>query len=183
MMGYLRPGHELGIYSAASALALPITTLTYSITTVFIPHVSRLSDPVDLARFLKDNFKLTTLISLGLILVAIPAGPLLLGQLYGSEYSDATPVFRVLVLAFVTELLLLPPGLVLFSRNRLDVVATINASIVAITLVANSILIPVYGGMGAAMVVLAGKLIAGAALLFFGLSVLGRTPLRVRSGQ
>lgn len=99
VVGLLSPA-AMGLYVVASSLALVLNVFQAAVVSVLFPKASGLGveEVVSLTeRAAKGSIALTALAAVGLALFS----PWVLGLLYGQEYLDAIPIFRLLLFAIV----------------------------------------------------------------------------------
>jgi O-antigen/teichoic acid export membrane protein len=83
-------------------------------------------------------------------------GAPLLRLAYGGEFAAANTIFRILVIEASLGALSQVTAQLYLSHNRPGVVSVIQVSVLAATLCALLLLVPVYGATGAALALLAG---------------------------
>jgi PST family polysaccharide transporter len=158
--------HEVGLYSAALRLSEVWYFVPIAISTAAFPHVvtwKAAGESVYHAR-LSQLFGLVTFIALT---VAIPltfmSGPII-SILYGARYAGAAPILRIhiwtTVFVFwgvIGEMWYVNEGLTRVSLYRTLTAAGVNVAL-------NLVLIPRFGGMGAAVATLVAQAISSWAL-------------------
>ena len=88
----------------------------------------------------------------GVALVSICAAPMIIKILFGSQYLDCVPVFRILMLSFFFQATFrIPVSNILFSKRKLE--SNTIASIVGIVLTVglSFMLVPTLAGVGTAL--------------------------------
>jgi O-antigen/teichoic acid export membrane protein len=98
--------HELGIYSAANTLAFAFPVLTGSLMNVLLRESSKLSDTF-LPRLIATQKRYLPLLLLAFAVAMICSGPLLT-LLFGTRYSEAIPIFRVLLIPYMGGIFFTP---------------------------------------------------------------------------
>ena len=151
LVNFLLSPLAAGIYVISVQLCERLWIFSQSISTVLLPRLSELSKNEDVRQELTPLIARLTLFAtfIGAIVLAIIGLPLI-GLIFGSQYSGV-----------YTPLLILLPGIVLFSASRIvasDLAARgrpelnmyIAFAIVPCNVVGNILLIPEYGLAGAA---------------------------------
>lgn len=156
MLGLMKGDYEVGLYSTAHKLTRLIGQVVQAVIYVVLPRLSQY--------FSQDNFKeankllrkiLSFNISLGLPCVV---GVLMLSEdivfvVGGSEFMEAAPVIRVLILAFMFSLVggsfLGNAILIPTKREKYYMIVCMIAAVVNVVL--NALLIPHFAAVGAAI--------------------------------
>ncbi|RQG97187.1 flippase [Natrarchaeobius chitinivorans] len=154
MLGYFRPSHEVGLYSAAFPLASGMLLVLSSFGFMYLPLASRL-DADDERSEVESIYELTTkwvfIITFPLFLTFVVFPGDVLDIVFGEGYREAGLALSILAIGFFTS--------AMFGRNRETLSALgFTAAIMAanglaflVNIVLNLILIPRYGYMGAAV--------------------------------
>ncbi|WP_173275821.1 oligosaccharide flippase family protein [Paenibacillus sp. NEAU-GSW1] len=91
---------SLGLYVVALSLSKILNTVQVSVVSVFFPEASRLEKQSAIEYTLKV-FRLTSIITLALALLALLLSPYALPLLYGASFAKAVPVLEILLLQVV----------------------------------------------------------------------------------
>ncbi len=110
-----------------------------------------------------------------LITVAVASAPEMIGLIYGCDFLASAPIFGVLLLAAYAQVFVTFSIAILVALDRPRWTIRVVAPVTILGLVAQCFMIPRFGLIGAALVVLTGTVVA--ALLFFML--LGRLQVLV----
>ncbi|MFT4583126.1 MAG: O-antigen/teichoic acid export membrane protein [Gammaproteobacteria bacterium] len=158
MLSWLGDLSIVGIYAAASKL-VEFTLICPSIFAQFmLPQIARTfakSPNFELREYRKPfYFMFAASIALGLGLIYF-AGPVI-HLLFGSAFEGSVIVFRVLLVFFMVECLDTMLGVVLKAANRQKQDVRLYVVHPALNILLNVILIPAFGGTGAAVARLAG---------------------------
>jgi O-antigen/teichoic acid export membrane protein len=121
-------------------------------------------------------FRAATIVTIALALVMFAAAPILCVTVFGEDFRGSTDQLRILVFAAfgVVALKLFGSALVAQGRPLLQT-AAIGAGFVC-TIVLDIVLIPPYGGIGAAIATLTTHTLAGAVVAVIFLRVVGGNP-------
>ncbi|MSP72589.1 MAG: hypothetical protein EXR76_10490 [Myxococcales bacterium] len=121
MLGISCDEQTFGVYRCAWTYALVLGFLNMSVSNVLFPKVTQVSDTAELRAFMRRIVKFT-----GLLAVAtLPALPIVSFWIphYEPRYADAVPVFMLMYVGIVFELVVGPLSYVLYSLDRPGVLA------------------------------------------------------------
>jgi O-antigen/teichoic acid export membrane protein len=154
--------HELGLYSAAIAISTTLHVIPMAICASISPMMARLrqNDMAGYERAMRRLFSLMwwTMIPLS-ALVAFLA-PFIVSLLYGPAFAAATPMLSVHVFASVPIALGVAQSVWIVNEQR-NMIALYRTLLgVACNIVLNLLLIPRYGGLGAAVAALVAQTVA-----------------------
>jgi len=160
-MGFLSTDEELGIFSAPHRLSVLAINTVLLIVMAFYPTLSNfyVSD--------KDSFK-KTYTNLHKLIVAITApaciSATILGKdiivlFYGELYADSTGIFIILIWLIFVRLLRSSVSNALLSADFLKFNMYASASGAAVVILACIVLIPRFGGYGAAWALISGEIL------------------------
>jgi O-antigen/teichoic acid export membrane protein len=107
--------HELGIYSAANTLAFAFPILTGSLMNVLLRESAQLSDAF-LPRLLAAQKRYLPLL-LAAFAVALTCSAPLITQLFGNRYSEAIPIFRLLLIPYMGGIFFTPLESYFYARE------------------------------------------------------------------
>lgn len=173
LSGSIRAGEEsAGLYAVGGDLAAEVTVLSQSLATVMLPEVSRKTTPREIRHTVLRAYRHLAWLLPAAALAALAAEPAL--QLAGRvhphflRYLDALPIFYVLYLSSLFTVAAIPIQSALYALDRPQAETGLQV-VTSVVLVLGSIaLIPRFGGVGAAAMVLVQRL-----LVFCGLMVVG----------
>ena len=149
MIPLVKP-RELGLYAVAVSVSGFGSILTGAVSSALLPPVAR-GDRAVAARALRRTL---TLIATASTLVA-GAAPWLLPGIFGSGFSDATPMTWILLVAGIPAAGIFVLATSLINADKPGVAATGEAIGLLITFPGLLLLVPAWGGIGAATVSLA----------------------------
>lgn len=161
LLAHFRGPTEVGLYSAAFQLAMVFPLLAGALFTVLLPHVSQMQGKVQLQAFMRRTLAVSgigLLLALPAVLFASP----LVHLLFSARYAASAGIFQVLCLNFVLALVIQPLSTVLYATDRPDAMAAVTGLQLVLAVAGNWLLVPLYGGLGAAWVALAVTLVGGA---------------------
>lgn len=163
MMGYLTTTSQVGVYAAAVRLAefwyVVPTVLLQSLYSTMID--SRRGGGEGYHRILQYAFDLMTVISLlFVLLLATTAGPLM-SLVYGGRYEGGAPILALYVTAGIFVMIghVREYWITMESRTMLSLVTMASGALINVLL--NLMLIPLYGGMGAAVATVVSVAVSG----------------------
>jgi O-antigen/teichoic acid export membrane protein len=185
LMGALSTPEQLGLYSASAKIMLVMYGAFYVATNTAYPMLARLK------RTPSINKVLFGLLSAVFVLGGTAAAGIgffakeLLVLAYGAKLAAATGAFRVLLAALPLELLTASLSTILISDGRNGSITAAMAAGVLTSVVANVILIPAHGAMGAAWANLAsyGVFFVSLSMLLWSGATFGDSRSRIEANQ
>ena len=150
LLGRLSSPAVVGVYSVALTLAGRLDTLNQSLLTVLLPRASRLQGAGAMRRYSRRVLAGTLLLAGLLGLFALLAQPAIT-LLYGERYTAAAGLFLALLGIVLFDLVTSSLILLAFPLNRPRVLAAAEWLRVGVLGVAGGLLIPDFGGFGAAI--------------------------------
>jgi len=148
-VGSMSGSHELGLYSVATAWAEVLSYLPGVLVLVQRPDLVRAS-PEDASRFAARVCRVALLLTAPLALGLAVAAPFFCVTLLGSEFEGSIGDLRVLVFAAFGVVAMELLGSALTAQRRpMWTTGAVSIAFV-VTVVLASILVPRYGGLGAA---------------------------------
>ncbi len=153
MLGYFVAEREVGLYAAATRLALFVIIGLEVILPILAPHFSELSKVGD-NRAIKALFNNTTKWVFYLGLIAFGTLAVLRVQIlsvFGTEFAEAAPLLLILLGGQLVNAMTGPAGqlLVMSGKQKWEIGNT--AGMLVLNVVLNLLLIPSYGTVGAAV--------------------------------
>jgi O-antigen/teichoic acid export membrane protein len=161
LLGVMLGEWEVGIYTAAYRVCFLLLAISYATQNSYLPAFTRASGeaPERLTEVATRSLQLALTLALPLVVGGIlVAGPLL-GTLFGAEYVEGTLAFQLLLVSIGLIFVNSTIHNVLLVRDRLKQEMRIIAFAAAANVVANVILIPRYGIVGAATATVLAELI------------------------
>jgi len=150
MLGYFKVAEEVGYYSAAYGLASLFTLVSGAIGTVLLPEVSQFTKKDQLRGYTMKSLKFTMLIVFPLIILLFLSRFAIL-NVYGNEYAPAVNILRILICGFALRMLSTVLYPIFYSLNKPQNLAGLDIAKLILNFSGNLILIPFYGGIGAAI--------------------------------
>jgi O-antigen/teichoic acid export membrane protein len=148
----LAPG-PFGLYVVAVSLSRMVNVFSASINLVLFPKASSLESK-DAAVLALRVFKVSTGIAIVCAVVIMLAAPFVIRLLYGSQFVDSIPVFRLLLLEVVIGGAALVLAQSFMAVGKPFVVTITQAIGVVLVIPLIYILVPIYGPIGAAIALL-----------------------------
>jgi O-antigen/teichoic acid export membrane protein len=150
LLGAIAGPHELGLYSVAVAWSEAVFYLPEAVGMVMRPDLVR-GSRAQAARQGATAFRIAVILTLPVVLFLVVAAPILCVTVFGDEFAGSVDALRILAPgAFgIVALKLLANALTAQNKPMLG-----NAAIAvafATTIVLDLVLIPPYGGLGAAI--------------------------------
>jgi PST family polysaccharide transporter len=161
---------QAGLYGAAQNLAWIPTLASAAVSPILLSSVTRaLGGPrPEEGRRLTEDFLRGALWLLPVAGATAGAAGSIAAFAYGGEFRDAGPFLAVLIFAGVSATLGTTLSAALVARGHLRTVAYSGVASLAVAIVAFPLLIPGYGGVGAAVATASGAF-TGIAIRFFAL--------------
>lgn len=157
------PG-EVGLYSAAMALALIPEFATGAVSSVLNPKVMRLYTRNQFREFHAQYLMVSVPLGLFTILVMYCTAPFAMTLIYSDTYATAIPALRLLAAGTILWLALAPLAAGLVTLVAPGQTLLLNVCMFIPSLVVGTMLIPGYGFVGAAMLFLGTRLVSVAVL-------------------
>lgn len=139
--------HELGIFNAASSLAIAFPIITSSMMNVLIRESAKKDDTHLLAIYSTQKRIIKYLIPL--IVLMILSSDILITSVFGKSYQESTPIFQILIVGFIGGIFFVPLESYFYSRNPKFIVGLKFLSLVTI-IIFSLILVDIYGLVGVA---------------------------------
>ena len=140
---------EVAIFTAAFQFIQLFPIIYNSINSVLTPKISGLKSKTEVAALVVKTFKWMCVATLAIAIVIYPSQYLII-LLFGSNYSASMPVYVILAYALLLNVLTIPFSLTITVFNQTHLVAASGAVHLIVNVIANLILIPRYGIIGAA---------------------------------
>ena len=144
---------DLGYYSAALTITLAISLMTFAVRAAIYPVMARYAReaPEKLALLHEKANQYLLAISLPVAAaVCLLARPIIV-LIFGEPFEPATPVLQVSIWAAVFLLVNVPNARVLLVDHRQNAAAWLTGISMTTNIIANVILIPIFGIIGAAV--------------------------------
>lgn len=162
MLGFFREPEEVGLYQSCIQLILPLSGIMLTINSVLSPYISRFYEQenrVELKKISTLGARASLCIFTPFCLFYIFKGQFILNSLYGDVFVQAFPALVVLSCATLVNVAFGPIATILnMTRNENESLKGILLS-ASFNLLANLIVIPRYGIIGAAITTLISYLI------------------------
>jgi O-antigen/teichoic acid export membrane protein len=144
---------ELGIYSAVVPISNLWNMIPVTICASIAPYMAKkkMEGQTIFDSALLKVFRLFWLLSLAVIALTVVLSSFLIDLMYGDAYQEAASVLNIYVLTSIPVFMGVGQGLWMlnYQKSYLSVIQTISGAIVA--LVANFVLLPMWGVQGAAV--------------------------------
>ncbi len=153
MLGAMRGAHEVGLYAVANRMALIIGYTMMAAEIIIAPIIARLyakADKEKLQNILTKAVRISFFSILPFGIIFIFAGNYVL-QFFGKEFIVANSALSILTIGRLVHVALGPGALLLSMTGHEKSVANIVAIAAFLNIIANSVLIPLYGINGAAI--------------------------------
>lgn len=166
LLGHFRPTAEVGLYGAALALLAKFEVVQNALITSSFPEACRYRAKADLRAYVFRTMRLTVPASVGFLFILPLTVPVLVA-LYGKAYVGAALPFAILLVGFAVGLSAQPAAFVLYPLERVRLIAFGDVLQLLCFAGLGLWLIPAHGALGAALAVLATRLLgAGVTAVF-----------------
>lgn len=158
---------SLGLYSAATRLTFPLTMLSMMTATAVFPVLSRtIRESSDTAfAIVRRAMRWLGLIGLGIAIVITLTSPSIVLLAYGPAFAPVSDLLRILIWYIPIFYFYQVVGDLLVAADKVWAVVRVSAAILVVNIVANLLLIPVYGATGSAMTLVGCEFLRCAGLL------------------
>jgi O-antigen/teichoic acid export membrane protein len=181
LLGIFRGSDQVGYYAAAYRVVLACLAIPVVVHSVLLPVVARLqrTDPTSSTETLEGA-------SQGLVWIALPiavgtaltAGTVV-RVVFGNAYEPSGPVLALLIWSCVTVSSNVPFAVLMLARNQDRRYMAVTVLGATVNLLANLMMIPIFGMIGAAVTTLASELIVLGAIVWYtqdvSTKILGRS--------
>lgn len=150
IVGSLAGSKELGLYSVAVAWAEVIHYLPGVLVMVQRPDLVR-STREKAGEFAARIFRVAIFLGIGLTVVLVVAAPLLCVTIFGEEFRGSIDDLRVLALSSVGVAAVYLLGNALIAQRKPLHASAAEATALIASIALNLVLVPLYGGLGAAI--------------------------------
>ncbi len=144
---------SVGIYNAASKLVAPLGFVSQAIAVTIFPFISNkwINNREEAVNAFRKSFKLLSIFGIPVAIIISILSNHIIHLFYGSQYSESATILKVIIwvapFSYVTTL----TGRVLSAINKQSILVYITMVYIIVNIVLNIILIPKYGGIGAAI--------------------------------
>jgi len=149
LMGIFLIKSQIGVYTAATYVALPISMLVTAITTALWPRVAAATTLQGNTDLLRRAMLLTLVVVVGVLFYAVFA-PLLMPLVFGVGYASGILVAQLLCVGWCVYVLATPFFLVGYNFGVVRISWLINAGMLIIIVAINVWLLPIIGPVAAA---------------------------------
>jgi O-antigen/teichoic acid export membrane protein len=182
-LGYFSTLDQVALFTVAASLATLNETVARNFTVLYTPAISRLfarQDHSAINRMYWRTAVWVAVLTFPVFVLTFSASGSILNVLYGTKYHDAAVVLSLLALAEYINVALGLNGLTLRLLSDVRYSVTLNIVAAFVAIVANVVLVPRYGALGAAYAT-TGTAVLYCALKQFGLArATGVRPFELR---
>jgi O-antigen/teichoic acid export membrane protein len=160
LMGAFLEEGAVGIYAAASRLAIPLAVLHGAIASALWPRAAIRLPLEESITMLRTSFWMGTVVAAAGALYAV-AFPLLAPFLFGDEYQGSVLLGQVLSLRYALAILIVPISVMGYSFGMVRVYWWINILQLVAVVGINVAFLPVLGPMASALALIVNEIIGG----------------------
>ena len=176
VLGFFRPGSEVGVYGAVVSLTMLIM-FTLNIITLLIPGVIASThakgEMEKLQRLMRAAATASLLMALPLSLVYLFLGGPVLAIAFGPAFAAGAPILAILTVGRTVSAACGSPGILLQMTGHHVLVTKITLTMAAITLTASVAVVGPYGPEGVAVVTAFSMIVRNIAMTAFARSRVG----------
>lgn len=158
LMGYFLEKNQIGIYSVASRVTLPLVMILGGLNTALWPRASALTSPQKTIDLLRKTFQISIIIAFVGVIYAIFV-PYLIPILFGSVYESGILLGQLLSIRYCISILLCPIGVIGYSFGMIRMYWWINILQFIAVVSINILLLPKIGPMGSVLALIANEII------------------------
>ena len=150
LLSRIKGSSEVGLYAAATQLCILLSVFIGALSTVLLPRISHYSRRGQFVAYLRK----VTFGSLAVVALLLPAliwGQDLINLVFGAKFVGSSGAFKLMFVGYLASIIASPISLVLYVLHRQASMAIINFGQLALSIIANLVLIPIAGVVGAAM--------------------------------
>jgi O-antigen/teichoic acid export membrane protein len=164
MLGIYEDTHTVGVFRCAWIYSQVLGFLNLSVSNVLFPKVTSVRDAAELRVQMRRILKFTAVLGVA----TLPVLPFISWWIpyYQPQYAAAVPVFSVMYVGVVFELVVGPLGYVLYSLDRPGVLAGNAIFKIALNFAGNLVMIPWLGALGAAIATVFTRIVGGIVALW-----------------
>lgn len=158
-LSHFRSSTEIGHYALAFQLSSSFPLLLGAVSTVLIPKVNTLKTSDQLGQYILKSVKSSILV-IPLVLIGIMVSPAIIELLFGAKFTNSIPIFQILLINYLLILIINPVSFVMYALNKQKILTIINTISLVILFAVQIYLIPLFGGIGAALSLLINTIIS-----------------------
>jgi len=153
MLSWMKGDAEVGFYSAAFRLILPLSFIPVALVVSLLPVMSRLYHEKDevLSRVYQFSLKIMFCLSLPIAVLIYTASEQIIDIIYTSEYSQSTAGLKILIISQIFLFLNVVMNHFIISIGKQLKGLYVVGVMVIINFILNIFLIPKYGLVGASV--------------------------------
>ena len=161
LMSLLRPGTEVGIYAGVYRIIAINYVLGMAVANSFTPILfgKFVTNRQEYGRVARNLVATMSLGGLLLSLILYSNSGLLVSMIIGESYKEGAVIARILSLAVTLRLVNFGLCEILTTGNRQRARVSVEMAMLLSNVVMNGILIPVYGGVGAAIATVGSEIV------------------------
>jgi O-antigen/teichoic acid export membrane protein len=149
IMGIFLIKSQIGVYTVAAYVALPISLLITAVSTAYWPRVAAATTLNGNKELLRRAMLLTIVTVVGALIYSVFA-PMLIPFVFGAGYASGILVAQLLCLGWCIYLFTVPFGLVGYNFGVVRISWLINVVVLIIIIAINVWLLPIIGPLAAA---------------------------------
>lgn len=152
MLGWIKDTTEIGFYATSQRVVAFMYIVPGLIVSSLLPTLTKqVEDKVKMKNILSYSLKVIYLFSIPVVLGGLILGDSLIVKLFTSEYIPTINIFKIAIVSILFTFPALVFNSVIFIFNRHKNIIRISLIGTTLNVIINIFLIPIYGGIGAAI--------------------------------
>jgi O-antigen/teichoic acid export membrane protein len=173
LMGVFLDTSQIGVYSVATKVTLPLVTLLGAINIALWPRVSSVTSRNAVTTLLRKTFQLTFVAAAGALFYAVTA-PLFVPFVFGSQYAAGIFLAQLLCFRYSVAMLVNPIGLIGYNFGFVKAYWKINLLQLVVVVLILVRLLPTLGPVAAALALIVNDVIGATAIGLLVWTKMGR---------
>lgn len=159
LIGIYLDDYQIGLYSAAMRLTLPLAIILGAMNTALWPRASGVASASETRRLLKKTFAMSAAVAFAGVIYALAAPPLA-PLLFGHQYHPTILLGQLLSLRYCIAILICPVAVIGYSYGLVRVYWVINLGQLVVTILLNAAFLDLYGPIVSALALILDDLIS-----------------------
>jgi O-antigen/teichoic acid export membrane protein len=165
LIGVYLDDYQIGLYSAAMRLTIPLSIILGAMNTALWPRVSSVTSASETIHLLKKTLVLSAAVAFAGAIYALVAPPLA-PWLFGDSFRPTVLLGQLLSLRFCLAIVICPVGVIGYAFGLVRVYWVINLAQLIVTVVLNAAFLSLYGPIVSALVLILDDVIASFTVSF-----------------
>lgn len=159
LIGVYLDDYQVGLYSAAMRLTLPLAIILGAMNTAVWPRASSAGNTSEAIRLLKKTFGISVIVAIASMIYAV-AAPLFAPLLFGDQYQPMVLLGQLLSFRYCIAILICPVAIIGYNFGLVRIYWVVNIVQLAVTVLLNVALLGVLGPIASAIALILDDVIA-----------------------